>query len=274
MTLVPESSDATGVNLSAEGNTPSLDDLAAELRAVARTGTPCPTVSSRFPELDVDAAYRIQAINAEHRTRAGARTAGYKIGLTSRAMQQQMGIHEPDSGVIHSDTLAQTGSQLRTDAYRAPRIETELAFILGQDLTGPADLSTVRAAISEYCLAYEILDTSYGTWDITLVDSVADNAACAGVITGPRLPFGPDTDPRTEQITVHADGKCVAAGSGHDILGDPILALHWLTRRRPHLRLRPGDIVLAGSVHASLPLTAGRYHARSSHLPAVHLHVI
>ncbi|CAC36577.1 fumarylacetoacetate hydrolase family protein [Streptomyces sp. NRRL_B-16638] len=274
MTFGPESSDARGVHLPAEGSTPSLDDLAAELRAVRRTGLPCLTVSSRFPELDVEAAYRIQLINAEHRVRAGARTAGYKIGLTSRAMQQQMGIHEPDSGVIHSDALARTGSHLRADAYRAPRIETELAFILGQDLAGPADLSTVRAAISEYCLAYEILDTSYGTWNITLVDSVADNAACAGVITGPRLPFGPHSDPRTEQITVHADGKRVAAGSGRDILGDPVLAVHWLTRRRPQLRLRAGDIVLAGSVHASLPLTPGRYHATSSHLPALHLHVI
>ncbi|MDX3321187.1 fumarylacetoacetate hydrolase family protein [Streptomyces sp. ME03-5684b] len=274
MTFGPESPDATGANLPAERSTPSLDDLAAGLRAVARTGIPCPTVSSRFPELDVDAAYRIQLINAEHRARAGARTAGYKIGLTSRAMQQQMGIHEPDSGVIHTDTLARTGSQLRADAYRAPRIETEIAFILGQDLAGPADLSTVRAAISEYCLAYEILDTSYGTWSITLVDTVADNAACSGVITGPRLPFDPNSDPRTERITVHADGKRVAAGSGRDVLGDPVLALHWLTRRRPQLRLRAGDIVLAGSVHASLPLTPGRYHATSSHLPAVHLHVI
>ncbi|MFC7831038.1 2-keto-4-pentenoate hydratase [Streptomyces sp. NPDC057375] len=231
-------------------------------------------MSSRRPELDVDAAYRIQLINSEHRVRAGARTAGYKIGLTSRAMQQQMGIHEPDSGVIHADTLAQTGSQLRTDAYRHPRIETEVAFILGQDLAGPADYSTVRAAISEYCLAYEILDTSYGTWDITLIESVADNAACAGVITGPRLAFGPDTDPRTELITVHADGRFVAAGSGRDILGDPVLALYWLTRRRPQVRLRAGDVVLAGSVHASLPLTPGRYHATSSHLPAVHLQVV
>ncbi|KAF2775263.1 hydratase [Streptomyces sp. OM5714] len=231
-------------------------------------------MSSRRPKLDVDAAYRIQMINAEHRVRAGAHIAGYKIGLTSRAMQQQMGIREPDSGVIHDDTLAQTGSQLRADAYLAPRIETELAFILGRDLAGPADLRTVRAAISEYCLAYEILDTSYGTWNITLVDSVSDNAACAGVIIGPRLPFGPDTDPRTELITVHADGRFVAAGSGRDILGDPVLALHWLTRRRPQVRLRAGDIVLAGSVHASLPLTPGRYHATSSHLPAVQLQVI
>ncbi|MDA5147322.1 fumarylacetoacetate hydrolase family protein [Streptomyces sp. AD681] len=274
MTILPNPSAATGANGRTERGAASLDDLAAELRAVRRTGLPCPTVSNRFPQLDVEAAYRIQIINTEHRARAGARTAGYKIGLTSRAMQQQMGIHEPDSGVIHSDTLAQSGSQLRADAYRAPRIETELAFVLGQDLAGPADLSTVRAAISEYCLAYEILDTSYGTWNITLVDSVADNAACAGVITGPRLPFGPDTDPRTELIAVHADRKRVAAGSGRDILGDPVKALHWLTRRRPQLRLRAGDIVLAGSVHASLPLTPGRYHARSSHLPAVHLQII
>jgi 2-keto-4-pentenoate hydratase len=273
MTIVPEPSAPAGAPLHTTRET-ALEDVAADLRAVRRTGIPCPTVSSRALEIGVDGAYRIQMINAEHRVRAGASTAGYKIGLTSRAMQQQMGIHEPDSGCIHSDMLAETGSRLRADAYRAPRIETEIAFVLGQDLTGPADVRTVRAAIAEYCLAYEILDTSYGTWNITLLDSIADNAACAGVITGPRLPFGPDTDPCAEQITVHAEGKRVASGSGRDVLGDPVKALHWLTHRRPQARLRAGDIVLAGSVHASLPLTPGHYQATSSRLPAVHLQVI
>ncbi|MGW4955432.1 2-keto-4-pentenoate hydratase [Streptomyces parvulus] len=252
---------------------PLLDELSEQLRAVNATGATCPAVSSRFPELAVEDAYRIQMINAEHRMLAGDRIVGYKVGLTSRAMQQQMGIHEPDSGCIHSNSLAQDGSRLRVDAYRSPRIETEIAFVLGQDLAGPADLPTVRAAISEYCLAYEILDTSYGTWNITLIDSIADNAACARVITGPRVPFRADTDPRTEQIAVHLDGKHVADGSGRDILGDPVTALRWLSRRSPQVRLRAGDIVLAGSVHASLPLTPGHYHATSSQLPAVHLQV-
>ncbi|MER5971668.1 fumarylacetoacetate hydrolase family protein [Streptomyces sp. NPDC002055] len=192
-------------------------------------------------------------------------------------MQQQMGIDEPDSGFILQDMVASSGSALHAADFMSPRIETEIAFRLGRDLSEPADLATVRCAVAEVFLAFEILDTCFTTWGITLVDSIADNAACAAVITGGPVPFGPALDLAAEQITVTAAGDVAGTGEGRDVLGDPLLALVWLTHRLPALgtTLHAGDIVLAGSVHASIPLTPGtHYRATSTALPPVDVRVL
>ncbi|MEU1789115.1 fumarylacetoacetate hydrolase family protein [Streptomyces sparsogenes] len=251
--------------------------LAEELAQATRTRVPAPLLSRRFPALTLADAYRIQQISTGWRLRAGARIAGHKVGLTSAAMQEQMGIHEPDSGVVLDHMVAASGSTLRTSDFMNPRIETEIAFRLGRGLAGPADLDAVRAAVAEVFLAFEILDTCFTGWDITLIDSIADNAACAGVITGSPVPFAPAWDLAAEQIATTADGTLSGAGQGRDILGDPLQALVWLTHRLSRLGtpLRAGDIVLAGSVHASIPLTPGtHFHATSTCLPAIDLRVL
>lgn len=254
-----------------------LAGLARELADAAAAGAPVRLLSERFPDLPLEDAYRIQRMNVEERVSAGARVAGHKIGLTSAAMQKQMGIDEPDSGVVLTSMVAPSGSRLRSADFMRPRIETEIAFRLGRDLAEPSDLGIVRSAVAEVFLAFEVLDTVFANWDITLVDSIADNAACAGVITGSPVPFDASWDLAAEQIWAEADGKVVATGEGRDILGDPLLALAWLTHRLPVLGtpLRAGDIVLAGSVHASLPLTPDtNFRATSTRLPAIDLQVV
>ncbi|WCD91166.1 2-hydroxyhexa-2,4-dienoate hydratase (plasmid) [Streptomyces xanthophaeus] len=251
--------------------------VAAELGEAARSRVPVRALAGRFPGLTLEDAYRIQQINVERRILGGARVAGHKIGLTSPAMQQQMRIHEPDSGFILDGMVQPSGSLLWAADFMNPRIETEIAFRLGHHLTGPADLDAVRGAVAEVFLAFEVLDTCYTGWNITLVDSVADNAACARVVLGSPVPFDPAADLAAEQIEASVNGHTAARGEGHDILGDPLKALVWLTHRLPALgtSLRAGDIVLAGSVHASIPLTPGMdIRATSTHFPAVHLHVL
>ncbi|MFD8385225.1 2-keto-4-pentenoate hydratase [Streptomyces sp. NPDC059679] len=274
---MPASQGAAGRPTAPGASEEVLIRLAEELAQAARTRIPVPMLSRRFPELTLADAYRIQQISTVWRLRAGARIAGHKVGLTSAAMQEQMGIHEPDSGVVLDHMVAASGSSLRTGDFMNPRIETEIAFRLGHDLTGPANLDAVRAAVAEVFLAFEILDTCFTGWDITLIDSIADNAACAGVITGRPAPFDPAWDLAAEQITTTANGTLAGAGRGRDILGDPLQALVWLTHRLSRLGtgLRAGDIVLAGSVHASFPLTPGtNFRATSTCLPAIHLHVL
>lgn len=254
-----------------------LADLARELAEASRTGLPVRHLSERFPGLTLQDAYRIQWINVAERISQTARIAGHKIGLTSAAMQHQMGIAEPDSGIILAPMVTTSGARVRADEFRNARIETEIAFRLGRDLAGPCDLATVRSAVAEVFLAFEVLDTVFASWNITLVDSIADNAACARVITGPPVPFDPVWELAAEQIRMEADGEAVAAGQGRDILGDPLKALVWLTHRLLVLgtTLRAGDIVLAGSVHASLPLTPGtHFRATSKRLPSVHVQVV
>lgn len=254
-----------------------LAGMAQELADAARTGVPVPLLSKRFRGLTLADAYRIQRINLDKQVSAGARIAGHKIGLTSAAMQEQMGIDEPDSGVFLTSMVAVSGARLRWADFMSPRIETEIAFRLRRDLAEPSDLGTVRSAVGEVFLAFEVLDTVFADWNITLVDSIAANAACAGVVTGSPVPFDPAWDLAAEQIRAQADGEDVATGRGHDILGDPLQALAWLTHRLPVLgtTLRAGDIVLAGSVHASLPLTPGtHFRAISTRLPSVDLRVV
>lgn len=254
-----------------------LAGLAEDMVTASRTRIPIPLLSERFPGLTLKDAYRIQQINTAGRVSAGGRVIGHKVGLTSAAMREQMGIGEPDSGAVLDTMLAADGSQLGAADFMRPRIETEIAFRLGRDLPHPSDVDSVRAAVAEVFLAFEVLDTVYTGWDITLADSIADNAACAGVITGTPVPFQPAWDLATEQVTLRSDNTVVATGAGRDILGDPLQALAWLTHRLPALdtTLRAGDIVLAGSVHASLPLTPGTVlRATSTRLRPVELHIV
>ncbi|MYS36798.1 2-keto-4-pentenoate hydratase [Streptomyces sp. KhCrAH-43] len=256
---------------------PSLAALAGELADASRFRTPVPPLASRFPGLALEDAYRIQRLNVARRVSAGGGVVGHKIGLTSLAMQQQMGIHEPDSGVVLDNMISHSDSRLSVADFMAPRIETEIAFRIGRDLNAPTDLRTVRASVAEVFLAFEVLDTCFTDWNITLVDSIADNAACARVIIGTPVPVSDIADVSAERITVSVNGKTVAIGEGRDILGDPYKALMWLTYRLPVLKttLHAGDIVLAGSVHASIPLTADmNIRATSTRLPTIRTHTV
>ncbi|MEU8759866.1 fumarylacetoacetate hydrolase family protein [Streptomyces sp. NPDC048659] len=256
---------------------PSLAALAGELADASCRRAPVLPLADRFPGLTLEDAYRIQRLNVERRVSVGGRVAGHKIGLTSLAMQQQMDIHEPDSGFILADMIAPSGSRVNVGEFMAPRIETEIAFRIGRDLNGPADLRAVRTAVAEVFLAFEVLDTCFTDWNITLVDSIADNAACAGVITGAPVPVDDIGDIAAEHITVGVNGTTVAAGEGRDILGDPFKALVWLTHHLPLLgtTLRAGDIILAGSVHAAIPLVPGMdIRATSTQLPAIRTHAV
>ncbi|MGW1810831.1 2-keto-4-pentenoate hydratase [Streptomyces sp. NPDC002078] len=147
----------------------ALAGPARELADAARTGVPVRQLSKRFPRLTVTDAYRIQRISLEERLSAGARIAGHKVGLTSAAMQEQMGIDEPDTGVILTSMVAASGAGLRSADFVNPRIEAEIAFRLRRDLAEPSDLATARSAVGEVFLAFEVLDTVFANWDITLV---------------------------------------------------------------------------------------------------------
>jgi 2-keto-4-pentenoate hydratase len=155
----------------------------------------------------------------------------------------------------------------------APRVEAEIAVRLGSDLAGPdVDLGVARAAVSEVFMALEVIDTRYGDWRIALVDSVADNASAARFVLGPAVAADRLKDLGEELVEVRVDGTLSASGHGRDVLGDPLLPLVWLAQRLTALGggLSAGDLVLPGSVHASMALCQGvTVEASSAHLPPV-----
>ncbi|RKN06523.1 2-keto-4-pentenoate hydratase [Streptomyces radicis] len=246
--------------------------LAAEYECV-----PIDALTVRPAGLTVETAYRVQKEAVARRIVGGARVVGHKAGVTSQAMQEQMGVYEPDSGVLLDDRVLPTGNTLARCVLMQPRVEAEIAFRLGCDVAGPnVGVDEARAATKEVFLALEVIDTRFTSWRITVADSIADNASCAWVVTGPMVPLSADLDLAAEHLVVSVDGTAVATGEGRAVLGDPLRALIWLAGRldRSGDALRAGQLVLAGAVHASLPLEArSTVRAHSPHLPPVELHV-
>jgi 2-keto-4-pentenoate hydratase len=279
----PESDEHAGVASEVADEVPSevgqdSDDWRsreAELLYVAEARR-CAAVllSRRRPGVSLSDAYRVQWYGAALRVSRGARVVGHKVGLTSPAMQAQVGIDTPDSGILLDRMAVASGGVLRAEDLIRPRVEAEIAFRLGADLRG-VDVTehVARAAVAEVFLALEVIDSRFGLDGITLADSVADNAACARFVLGPSVPM-PAWDVRTERVTVHVGAALAAQGTGLDVLGDPVRSVVWLAHQLAPwgAGLHAGDIVLAGAVHASIPLpTVGTVSACSLRLPAVSL---
>ncbi|MDX3367433.1 fumarylacetoacetate hydrolase family protein [Streptomyces sp. ME02-6987-2C] len=224
----------------------------------------------------MDDAHKIQRHGTALRVADGAHVVGHKVGLTSAAMQKQFGIDQPDSGLLLDSMAVDENDRLHIGDLVAPRVEGELAFQVGSDLAG-ADVSeeAIRDGIASTFLALEVIDSRYGFEGLTLVDSVADNAACARFVLGVSVP-GLVPELEGEHLTCTVNSAVAAAGFGRAILGDPIRSVAWLVRQLAAFGtgLRAGDIVLAGAVHASIPLKSGQTVTVSSpRLPQAVLHV-
>lgn len=230
------------------------DEAGRALFEAERTRTQLPLLSLRHPEMDLAAAYAVQARLVAAREAAGHRRIGWKIGLTSRAMQDALGIDTPDSGVLFDDMQFPDGGTVPGGRYIQPRIEAELAFVLAHDLSGEADRAAVLAATDHVRPALEILDTRILRRDAatgrarTIVDTVADNAANAGLVLGGER-IDPHADLRWIGAIVTRDGVVEETGLGAGVLGDPVEGVVWLARRLSEYgaRLAAGDVVLSGS---------------------------
>ncbi|MEV0442934.1 fumarylacetoacetate hydrolase family protein [Streptomyces spectabilis] len=259
-----------------EGGVRPWHEEARRLRRAETTRQPASLLSHRQPAILLDDAYRIQWHGTALRVAEGARVVGHKVGLTSAAMQEQFGIDQPDSGLLLDYMAVARDRVLPLGDLLVPRVEGELAFRLGTDLSG-TDVSerVIHDAVADTFLALEVIDSRYGFEGLTLADSVADNAACGRFVLGAAVP-GLVPELGGEHLTLTVDGMVAACGFGRAVLGDPIRSLVWLVQRLAVFGtgLRAGDVVLAGSVHASLPLGAGQtVVVGSPRLPQAVLHV-
>lgn len=236
-------------------NTAEIDAAAAALFEAARSGRQTGLVSVAHPRITMDEAYAIQAALVARKRAAGARVIGWKIGLTSRAMQAALGIDIPDSGVLLDDMVFDNGATIPAGRFIAPRIEAEIAFIMKAPLVGRIDREAVLDATAQVAPALEILDTRIhricplSGQPRRVFDTIADNAANAGVILGAGR-----FDPRACELgrvgaVVSADGRVEETGLGAGVLGDPVLGLVWLAERlaTQGQRIEAGQIVLSGS---------------------------
>lgn len=238
----------------------TADQLAARLSEATRLRAAIPPLTAERPDLSPADAYAIQQRVVAPRLDAGETIVGWKLGLTSKAMQQQLGVDQPDYGPILSGYLTVPGGVLRTDALIAPRIEAEIAFVLGSQLRGPGVTpEAARAATKGIVPALEIIDSRIADWKITLADTIADLASSARVaIGGPIVPIG-GRDVRLIGCVLERDGDVVATGAGAAALGDPAAAVAWAANTLGALgvTMESGAIIMTGALHASIPVRAG-----------------
>lgn len=213
-----------------------------------------------YPDITMDDAYEIQQLQRTHRVAAGATVVGHKIGLTSAAMQRQLGVDQPDYGFLTDDMVHVEQMPVRADRFVQPRIEPEVAFVLKNDLTGPrVTVAQALAAVDFVLPALEIIDSRVRDWKIGLLDTIADNASSGGVVLGSRPSPVEVIDLRVAGCLFHVNGKLIATGAGGAVLGSPLTALVWLanTLGERGVKLGAGEVVLSGSITAAAPVAAG-----------------
>ncbi|MFF4081582.1 2-keto-4-pentenoate hydratase [Streptomyces sp. NPDC001777] len=238
----------------------AVAEAAARLLSAADTHVPCAPVRDLIGAADIGAAYAVQQRITAARLARGARVVGHKIGLTSPAVQQQLGVERPDFGILLDDMGHADGDTVPYASVLQPRIEAEIAFVLGEDLAeGPLDEARVRAAVDHAVPALEICGSRVADWDITLADTVADNASAGAFVLGRQRRTLDEFEPRTAVMEMAVDGRTVSEGTGADCLGDPLTALLWLARTARDLGdpLRAGHVVLSGALGPMSPLTPG-----------------
>ncbi|WP_432589389.1 fumarylacetoacetate hydrolase family protein [Streptomyces sp. HD1123-B1] len=250
----------------------AINEAADALDRAARTLVPCPPVRTLFDEGDLASAYAVQRLTVRRALAEGRRTTGRKIGLTSPAVQRQLGVDQPDFGTLFAD-MAVPGGVVPAGLLLQPKVEAEVALVLGRDL--PQHLCTPRdvlRAVAYALPALEIVDSRVADWDISIVDTIADNASCGLYVLGDRpVPLG-SLDLSTVTMTLERSGATVSEGTGADCLGSPLAAAAWLAsalaqRGDP---LRAGETLLTGALGPMVPAAPGdTFEARISHLGSV-----
>lgn len=238
-----------------------LAAAADRLREADRTAVPCPPIRDLIASDDLAAAYAVQQLLTAERVAAGATVVGRKIGLTSEAVQQQLGVDTPDLGVLFDDMAYADGDVVPADATMQARAEAEIAFVLADDLVdGPLDREQVRQAIGHAVAAIEICGSRIAGWDISLADTVADNASAGVYVLGSRHRSLDDFEPKDVVMSMTIDGEEVSTGSGKACLGDPVAAVQWLARQARELGapLRAGQLILSGALGPMRPIAPGQ----------------
>jgi 2-keto-4-pentenoate hydratase len=231
------------------------------LVAARRSRRPIPTLTTHWPDLNESDAYAIaratEALLAEPRV-------GYKLGYTSAAMRAQMGVDQPNYGVLTAPTRVVHGGVLPMAELIHPLVEPEIAFVMAADVPDPEQTG---AAVASVHAALEIVDTRYEAYRFKAPDNIADNSSAARFVIGPAMALPQGTDLAALPVRLWADGDLLGEGSGADALGHPLAALTWLAERllQDGAMLRTGDVVLTGGLTRAYAAQPGmRFSARVS----------
>lgn len=236
------------------------EELANSLIAVYAGGPPVEPLTGRHPDMDLDDAYAIQNYQVERWLMEGRSIRGRKIGLTSLAMQRQLGVAQPDYGVLLDSFFYAENIVIPAGAFIQPRVEPELAFVLGKDLTGPnINAADVIDATEWVVPSLEIIDSRIADWKITYFDTISDNASSGGVVLGSYPKRINEIDLRLQGVNVRVNGLLVETGAGAAALGSPLNSIVWLANAlgARGVTLNAGQVILPGSVTRAVTVRPG-----------------
>jgi 2-keto-4-pentenoate hydratase len=242
--------------------TSALDAFAAELLDATTSLTPVAPLRNRLEHMDLADAYYVQTAQLEHHVAAGRVLAGRKVGLTSLAMQRQLGVDSPDFGFFFEDMVHHDDARIPASQFIQPKVEPEFGFVLKHSLQGPGvTLEQAAAAIGAIYPAIEIIDSRITNWDIKLVDTVADNASCGAIAVGTHPLDLDHRDPvalMDVTCSLVIDGEVTGSGTGADVMGHPLAPLAWLANvlGEQGVALDAGQLILPGSFTAATPVVA------------------
>jgi 2-keto-4-pentenoate hydratase len=229
--------------------------VAKELLKAEVERRPLEPLTSTYPGLTVEEAYRIQLAGVEMKLKQGRKVIGKKIGLTSKAMQDLLGVKEPDYGHLLDHMLLLEGEPCPREELLWPRVEGEIAFILKDTLKGPGvTIADVFRATEGVMPAIEIVDSRIRDWKIKLPDTIADNASSARFVLGSRMIPVKDLDLRLIGMVLEKNGQVVNTGAGAAVWGHPAAAVAWLANKLAEfdIALEAGEIILSGAVTAAV----------------------
>ncbi len=236
--------------------------LGDELHAALRERRALSPLTERHPQITLDDAYRISLQFLQRREALGERVIGKKIGVTSKAVQDMLNVHQPDFGFLTDRMQVADGSSVSLAEYKliAPRAEGEIAFILAEDLNGPGvSAEDVLAATESVAPCFEIVDSRIANWQIRIEDTVADNASCGVFALGAAR-----IDPRqlnlaNVELRMQLNGQAAGSGLGSAVQGHPCTAVAWLANTLGKLGIpfRRGEIILSGALAPLVPVGTG-----------------
>jgi 2-keto-4-pentenoate hydratase len=238
----------------------ALETAAERLRRAETDREPCEPIRTLFAEGDVAAAYAVQQVNTQHSLANGRRIVGLKIGLTAKSVQQQLGVDQPDYGVLFSDMAVATGERISMRRVLQPKAEAEVALVFERDLPREDTTITELICATAYALpAIEIVGSRIARWDIRVVDTIADNASSGAFVLGMTPRRLDQVDLRLCGMALFRSGEPVSVGAGAACMGHPLNAALWLARTmakagRP---ITAGDVVLTGALGPMVAVRPG-----------------
>lgn len=237
-----------------------IESLGDELFDALRAGRVLEPLSTRHPDMSIEHAYAVQQRMIARRLADGEHVVGKKIGVTSKAVMDMLGVYQPDFGWLLSGMVFDDGCTIERASLIQPKAEGEIAFVLRHRLQGPG-VSAADVLVATECVmpCFEIVDSRIRDWKIRIQDTVADNASCGVFVLGDRAVSPREVDLYSCGMVLERNGEVFATGAGAAALGSPLHAVAWLANTLGGLgiALEPGEVILSGALAAMAPIAAG-----------------